>query len=869
MKTEKLFKILVLLTVCFMAACSENSDESGPVGSKSLQVTPGKLTFTSAGGTQQLQVKTTYDYYGYDISADWLSGSFQKDSKYNYINITAAPNTSKESRTATIRVTGSNDKNSNDEFVNVIVEQEGSGEMEGNVTIVTSKGGTIDEGDLSMSFPEGTFKSSTKVAVAEVKAGETLGKEAEKSTFYTITLDGPTEKEFTLTLKGKDTNEDTRAVRRSVGVNLHTGMTLEYTLPVDATSKDGVYTVTIPQIDCEEGERPVFTMGLATVPTESSKATTRGTVPDCEVTWGSKWFLNSVDKQILKETREYAEEAFKALAKLGFEKPNRTVPFIIQPVDKSWGNHVQAKFFNADCYIELNEAYFKNLLDASEKDLQELRRTLIHESSHYYHGQLYDKRSAPVKTAKGLLGDEWTLLSEAIGGWTEKQTAPYEMDNNVYDNRDLFIKEFFPSKLDMNTSIAHGYGMGIAIEYLAKHTSDQDIVKLLEYQRDKKATTLRKCFDVFLSEHGMKLFDFQSYGTFLDELMKGKIDKRFDITSLAHYSNTNNILGYYEGMRTFKEELGNWGASITQIKVKTSDIASVDNKVVLIKEKAKDVWTDVYVVNQSKVADMKLVGTATVSDSIIIDDLKQFEKDVNMRIFLVSRKLKDDDKALTTNTTVEMLEVKVPKITKIAISYGYTDTKGDPHYNYIPRKSSQNSTGFIEIEGWVPVTTKANLNDTTVTITGSGSMPLYDSWYDKGAEQTWDVKIIFDSKNWGLPAAHGIEERQLTGTVTWTSTGKNTNYFNGWVKRDESITFNLNTIRCINLSDGSNKHFYEFAQNFQRDELFRSYTETFNLTTYTAPSGEEPEKYEYDNDTFSIKSSGLIPFSIYLWVEDD
>lgn len=870
MKTSKLFIFLVLTALCKMTSCSEKSDDSGPVGTKSLQVTPGKLTFSAAGGTQQLEVKTTYAYYGYDISTDWLSGSFQDDSKYNYINITATPNTSKESRTATIHITGSNEKNGSDEFVNVVIEQEGgSGEMSGKVATIPAKGGTIDEGDLSMVFPEGTFKSETRVAVAEVKAGETLGKEAEKSTFYTITLDGPTEKEFTLTLKGKDVDADTRAVRRSVGVNLHTGQTLEYTLPVEATSKDGVFTVTIPQIDCEEGERPVFTMGLATVPTESSKTTTRGTVPDCEVTWGSKWFLNSVDKQILRETREYAEEAFSVLAKLGFGKPNRTVPFIIQPVDKSWGNHVQAKFFNADCYIELNEAYFKNLLDASEKDLQELRRTLIHESSHYYHGQLYDKRSAPVKTAKGLLGDEWTLLSEAIGGWTEKQTAPYQMDNNVFDNRDLFIKEFFPSKLNMSTSIAHGYGMGAAIEYLAKHTSDQDIVKLLEYQRDKKATTLRACFDVFLKEHGMKLFDFESYGTFLEELMKGKIDKRIEISSLSHYMNANNILGYYEGMRTFKEELGNWGASITQIKVKTSDIASVEDKVIMIKEKAKEVWTDVYVVDQTKVADMKLVGTATVSDSIIIDDLKPFEDNNNIRIFLVSRKLREDDKAITTNTTIEMLEVKVPKITKIAFGYGYTDTKGDPHYNDIPQPSSAASTGILEVKGWIPVTAKANPNDTTVTISASGSMPLYDSWYDTNAEQTWDVKILLDIKNWGLPGPRGIEERQISGTVTWTSTGKRTSYLNGWVKRDETITFRLNTIRCMNLSDGTNKHLYEFAQNFSRDKLFSSYTETSNVTTYTAPWADEPEKYEYDNNTYSIKDSGNLPFSVYLWVEDD
>ena len=68
MKTSKLFIFLVLTALCKMTSCSEKSDDSGPVGTKSLQVTPGKLTFSAAGGTQQLEVKTTYAYYGYDIT---------------------------------------------------------------------------------------------------------------------------------------------------------------------------------------------------------------------------------------------------------------------------------------------------------------------------------------------------------------------------------------------------------------------------------------------------------------------------------------------------------------------------------------------------------------------------------------------------------------------------------------------------------------------------------------------------------------------------------------------------------------------------------------------------------------------------------
>ena len=133
---EKLFRnLLLLFAVISLGACSEKSDEtpSGPVGTKSLQVTPSKLTFTAAGGSQQLQVKTSYQYYGYDIPAEWLSGSFKDDPTYNYVVITADPNTKPEARSATIKITGSNSESGVDEYVMISVEQEGSsssGEME-------------------------------------------------------------------------------------------------------------------------------------------------------------------------------------------------------------------------------------------------------------------------------------------------------------------------------------------------------------------------------------------------------------------------------------------------------------------------------------------------------------------------------------------------------------------------------------------------------------------------------------------------------------------------------------------------------------------------------------------------------------------
>lgn len=821
-KVKQLFKMLFLLmAIISLSACSkEDSGSSDPVGTKSLQVTPGRLHFTAAGGTQQLQVKTSYGYYGYKITADWLKAGFSDDNTKNIINITAEPNKSTSARTATIRVTGGNSQNSTDESVNIIIEQEGesSSDPEGKTTVIPATGGTIVEGDISLSFPEGAFSSDTKVTLSEANADEIVGNEAQKSAFYTITLGGPSEKEFSLTLKGKDTDGQTRAVRRSDGVNLHTGSTLEYTIPVDATVKDGAYTVTIPKIECEAGDKPRFTMGLATVPT-SETAKTRADSPGCEVSWSWKWIFNSTDKEIVNRTKEYAEEAFAALAKLGYEKPNRKVPYIIQQVNGSWGNHIQSKYFNSDNYIELNESKFKNLLSASEKDLQELRRTLIHETSHYYHQQVYDKRSAPVKTARGLMGDEWTMLSESLGGWTEKQTAPYEMDYNVYQERESFIKHFIPYNINMNTSIAHGYSMGVAIEYLAKHTSDKEIVKLLQYQRDQKATTLRGCYDLFLREHNMTLFDYTSYGSFLTELFKEKIDARINLDELANPMTAANAIGFYSDPIQLKGTIYDWGADINKFKVKTSDLASVDGKIISVKEEADGIRTEVYTADMRDSKNFKLIGTAEGKDSVVISDLKQFETNQNMVIYLVTRKVNEDGKTTNSNTTIKMIEGEKADFTIGSVSFSifsYTDLTvyhGEVDEPYTKTSSDVRRTHadyFFADDLW------PENNNLKTTAKGKGlHVEGYSSSSDPSYGTTTIGKISFDIDDLskGIAAAK-IINFEYTVTETW---------------KEEKREFTSSVTNLIFAEKSSNESWVTWEGD---DACFISYSDTD-----TDPSG--------------------------------
>ena len=52
---------------------------------------------------------------------------------------------------------------------------------------VSASGGTIEKGDIALTFPAGTFSSSEKVAITNVKQGSMLG-EYEASPFYQITM---------------------------------------------------------------------------------------------------------------------------------------------------------------------------------------------------------------------------------------------------------------------------------------------------------------------------------------------------------------------------------------------------------------------------------------------------------------------------------------------------------------------------------------------------------------------------------------------------------------------------------------------------------------------------------------------------------
>ena len=170
-KNQLLKALVLLIGMIGCMACSEQSEDNDnppQAGSSNLTVTPGKLNFKAEGGTQELRVKTTYEYFGYDFTADWISADFKDDATYNIITVTAKPNTTSSVRKATFKIIGSNSETGVDETVNITIEQEGKNSSGGGKTFtVSAQGGTIEKGNIKINFPSGTYDGDRQVEIKE------------------------------------------------------------------------------------------------------------------------------------------------------------------------------------------------------------------------------------------------------------------------------------------------------------------------------------------------------------------------------------------------------------------------------------------------------------------------------------------------------------------------------------------------------------------------------------------------------------------------------------------------------------------------------------------------------------------------------
>lgn len=688
-RLTKPFLAMMLLTIslCFMA-CSEKEEDTKPVGTSSLQVTPGKLSFTSAGGTQQLQVKTTYKYFGYDISADWLSGDFKEDPTYNYITITAEPNTSTSARSAIIKVTGSNSTTITAETVSITIEQEGkttdtSKEMTANIG---ANGGQVELNELKIEMPSGTFGEATEVKVAELTKGTILPND-EVSPFYEISMPVHTGGKFKVRIKSDQQSDDIVMVARTPGFSRERFESVNNDLFLEPIYKDGAYEVEFPKFVNPNDETKSFTVGLGRAKTLSTGARTRSNGGQVR---NVKWHFVvprsfEIEKgDVLDVINDYMGKSITKLIATGIVKSDtKTYDISVKFEDREVGDY--GEFSGSLICHEFSSVYLNSKLFTGTIDHKELYQTVIHELHHYFSDE-YDTRW--LKSGCGACS-QWIMLIEAGGVWAERLADSKETSTILQGNCKKFSQGYYfedlynggvyddecdpPSTWYDPTSWyvrsdrrgkgwqSHGYGMALFFEYVSQKWGDRAVTEFYQKMYDGGKDTY-DCIEKAIEEKDRFLLApyVTTYYEFLVDAALGKIR-----TGIAYSNMRDNTKKYsfnQDGEKTFTSDCYRFGISISTIniaKAYKNDKGSNPfvNKQLEVKESLEKVATDVYLIaNGSKKGTYvsEFLGTVTQSGPLVIKDETTLNDLTENKTLLLISHTPENDKMHPSRLTAKL-----------------------------------------------------------------------------------------------------------------------------------------------------------------------------------------------------------------------
>ena len=265
----------------------------------------------------------------------------------------------------------------------------------GDYQTVPVTGGTIEKGDIAITFPSGTFDADTKVAITEVKKGS-VGGEYEASPFYQITLPESTKKPITLEMKAEDLSGEAEFVVRSPGYAISLVSDVSNEATAETTYSNGVYATTFPAFDNSDNKDNVsVTVGLCKAPDESAaRKTTRASESKSisnhykDIKWkldiGYWDFDETKYKQLsrrLSEVDGYVQDAIKIIYDLGFRLPDDiTINYHMKKGD-GWHGYYYRSLLGRDYDgIVLNGDY----VGSTAAETKILKQTIIHETLHNF-----------------------------------------------------------------------------------------------------------------------------------------------------------------------------------------------------------------------------------------------------------------------------------------------------------------------------------------------------------------------------------------------------------------------------------------------------------------------------------------------------
>ena len=586
----------------------------------------------------------------------------------------------------------------------------------GDWQTVPAAGGTIEKGDIALTFPAGTFSSDTKVAITEVKKGE-MGGDLEASPFYQITMPATTAKPVTVSVTCADTDEDISYIIRTPGWAPSLLKEVQHDNYLETNYAKGKYTTTLPV--CDNGKDPgneSFTIGLGHVPSledDGGKATTRsswtnkvlksGTVDgvtwEIYMSWGA-WsrydydFLYQV-KRHTDQVAECIEEVIKQIHKLGFKLngTKRTIPYYYSYLPDDWGAYERDKLNNNCSCIHLScekIAVVKSVLDPMPIDL---RQTLIHETLHYYQAD-YDPIywNAKDYLEQLLKGENDAILMHEMGAvWIEKYmndgklNAEFQIKDGLGGCIEKNYRLGFPTEkkdivaLFPNTKKPYqtqGYAMAPLLYYMTESIKDDDrVVTLYNLWRAEGdilgntsgKTTVERLEEWYDSTFGF--FKAANLDNYYLSLFKGDIMEDISIANnivrnLREATKLENTLGK-DSLKGMVYPNGCEGKVVCLYNFKASDIEECE---FVVKQKEKGVHTQLLCYDgETKV--VQLPGKAMGNDSIVVDGgtlASMMAKIQRVYLFLLTTRDEPyfrDKGTVPTNTWFELRKPTLPSPT--------------------------------------------------------------------------------------------------------------------------------------------------------------------------------------------------------------
>ena len=404
----------------------------------------------------------------------------------------------------------------------------------GDWQTVPASGGTIEKGDISITFPSGTFTAETKVAVTEVKKGDIRGDD-EVSPFYQVTMPAVTRQKMTVSIKSDATDDDIIMVAHGLASSL-SGETCYVDMPLDATHRNGVYTAELPVFDnnADASYMGTITFGLthaASAPTTAKAHSTETRSKDngtfvFNFDWGNR-YVAMENKELQDEMEGYLYEAVRLINGLGIKvQEDRKVPIIIEKDKTHGGSHLNdgehgryviGQWSRKHGYILINDG-FRTQEEPNKYDKETLRKTIIHELFHYFQTD-YDPRDDFWKGGYfwGDTNSDYLMLYESGGVWIEKLMANEgNFSSTFISNMDRAptVMRGLCNVVDGNSQ-SLGYGQAIFLEYMTKQKGNEAVKILLETWKEnngKEALDIYKAWakaidvDIFTLSVGMDEF---------------------------------------------------------------------------------------------------------------------------------------------------------------------------------------------------------------------------------------------------------------------------------------------------------------------------------------------------------------------------